>query len=734
MRLFKISLVFILILSPFSSSAQVALDNWKVYTALSSVNDCTVDSKGRLWTASPGGLFIYDRSDSTFTTIRNELLSTDIKTVFADKSRELILIGCGDGTFEIIDEDLNITHITSIRDENFPNPVINDFEIIGDQVYIAGGFGLTVFNLTEKVFITTVRNFADLQSNPEVIDIYIVGSDIWLATSQGIVKSTFSMPIEVPASWERMDSFHTIIPSAITGYDDEVFFAADKTIYSYIDTGFVSIHKAEYEINGLHYDGQNLLFSNFFGVYSSSNKLYYEDYAKIISGFKIIGSDTLLLSNNNGLGLMDGNGIEYVKPNSPSGNIFSDLVVNDDGVLWCATDNLDEPRGLMRFDGNHWTNIQLKDYPGIASNRYYKISKHPDGRIIASNYSDGLLIVSDKDDMYFQHITAPFAPYSGGWLITGENAVDKNGVIWVINYGEESPGPVLVAIEDEWSYHSFYNIYNPSQRYYVTLAIDFNSTKWLGSNSAAKGLLYFNDNGTLDDPSDDTYGRVTKSDYTNLVSNTHNALAVDQLGMLWIGTPDGVSVIINPSAAVTGSSLIIRSLSRLIGNLTVNDILIDPQNNKWLATESGIWVLDPDGTEIIAQFDKSNSPLKTNKIISIALDINSGQTYIGTREGLFVASGLSIQPLTDYDIQCYPQPYKPQETELIIDGLAANSDIKIVSLNGELVRSISTTSRKTIWDGRNERGEMVKSGIYMIIATSEGASTESVAKIAIIND
>jgi len=40
--------------------------------------------------------------------------------------------------------------------------------------------------------------------------------------------------------------------------------------------------------------------------------------------------------------------------------------------------------------------------------------------------------------------------------------------------------------------------------------------------------------------------------------------------------------------------------------------------------------------------------------------------------------------------------------------------IQIYSVSGRLVRTIRTSSRKTIWDGKNERGMKASAGVYVI--------------------
>jgi len=56
-----------------------------------------------------------------------------------------------------------------------------------------------------------------------------------------------------------------------------------------------------------------------------------------------------------------------------------------------------------------------------------------------------------------------------------------------------------------------------------------------------------------------------------------------------------------------------------------------------------------------------------------------------------------------------------------------------LTTSGELIRSINTASRKTVWDGKDINGNYVKSGIYLLSAKSATGESAGVQKIAIVN-
>jgi flagellar hook assembly protein FlgD len=95
----------------------------------------------------------------------------------------------------------------------------------------------------------------------------------------------------------------------------------------------------------------------------------------------------------------------------------------------------------------------------------------------------------------------------------------------------------------------------------------------------------------------------------------------------------------------------------------------------------------------------------------------------------------AIEPIANFDkIICKPNPYViPSSVNVKIDGLVENSTIKIITLNGEVINEFdSPGGRIATWNGTNKKGELVPSGIYIIVAFNKDASKVGKGKIAII--
>ncbi|HLD30502.1 MAG TPA: T9SS type A sorting domain-containing protein, partial [bacterium] len=82
----------------------------------------------------------------------------------------------------------------------------------------------------------------------------------------------------------------------------------------------------------------------------------------------------------------------------------------------------------------------------------------------------------------------------------------------------------------------------------------------------------------------------------------------------------------------------------------------------------------------------------------------------------------------------YPNPFNPvrQTAGLTIDSITANAKVKIYTVTGQLVRTLEdlTGAGRVVWDGKNDDGELVASGVYL--AYVDGAGGGKVLKIAVV--
>lgn len=80
---------------------------------------------------------------------------------------------------------------------------------------------------------------------------------------------------------------------------------------------------------------------------------------------------------------------------------------------------------------------------------------------------------------------------------------------------------------------------------------------------------------------------------------------------------------------------------------------------------------------------------------------------------------------SDFSVSAYPNPFNPQVTitvKLPMNMINQNFTFKIYNMLGQVVKTFYVTNMtnviKFIWDGRNDDGELISSGIYIFTASS----------------
>jgi hypothetical protein len=169
----------------------------------------------------------------------------------------------------------------------------------------------------------------------------------------------------------------------------------------------------------------------------------------------------------------------------------------------------------------------------------------------------------------------------------------------------------------------------------------------------------------------------------------------------------------------------------------INTIAVDALNRKWIGTPEGVLLLSPDGIQQIESYtvESTDGKLISNDVRSIAIDSRTGVVYFGTLEGLSSLATVAADPKAEFEeLIISPNPYLlPASTQLLIDGLVENSTVKILGIDGTLIREIeSPGGRVGFWDGKDKNGNEVGSGVYLVVAYSTDGSRIAKGKVAVV--
>lgn len=213
-----------------------------------------------------------------------------------------------------------------------------------------------------------------------------------------------------------------------------------------------------------------------------------------------------------------------------------------------------------------------------------------------------------------------------------------------------------------------------------------------------------------------------------------NSIALDQDNLLWVGTDNGVAVIVTTRDIFTTTSEAYTPFfqtRRLLLQEVINKIIVDGGNRKWIATQNGLNLFSASADEQILNFTEENSPLPSKNVIDLAIDSTSGELFVLTQNGLLSYRTDSSEPSEDFSsVKIFPNPVRPNfQGVLTVSGLRKNTAIKITDTAGRLIHETKSNGGTASWDLQNHR---TATAIYMVFCVAEDGSESFVGKVAVL--
>ncbi len=741
-------LTFILSFLPFIFCISQQASNWRTYTDMKNVKDIKSFEDG-FWAASGGGAFFYNPLADSFIVInKTEGLNGNSLTSLTIDKQGSVWFGSDNGIIDIYNpETKTVNSILDIyNNTERTQKAINSMSSGGDTIYIATDFGVGLVDPNKLIFYDTFFKFGNLPSFIKVNNVNKIDK-IYACTNQGLAaQKDGDLNFSAPESW-NVYTTNNGLPSNVVfkviQFNNTIIAATQKGLSKFdgaVWSGFLP--QLSGSISDVVVFGNSLIISTGNDIYSYENENLSLIYT---SAFPLIKLN--ILSNNNIVGVSN-NGVlnltedKLLFPNGPQANQFISLSVDNEGTLWSASGKDNTGVGFYKFDGQQWMNYNMANTPSLPSNGYYTAFSAPDNTTYIGNWGNGFArIKNDNLSIFTTENTdlkgTPEDEDAHFLVITGFASDSKNN-IWILNFWAADKKP-LSALTPDSAWYQF-NVPAASRvlKQQMSLVIDQYDTKWyISQDNTQSGVFYFNENNTLSDPGDDVSGFLNTS--SGLNTNTISSVLVDRRGDIWVGTSLGVNVI-TQAFTITSSSkpqLIVSSIFSL-RQQSVNCMAVDPLNQKWIGTNEGLLHVTSDGTALINAYTSKNSPLLSDVIRSIAIDQNTGRIYVGTDAGLTSFVTPSVLPKESFDqLFIYPNPFqiKNEGNLLTIDGLIRDSDLKVLNISGKLIAEFSSPGgRVASWDGRDLNGELVSSGVYLIVAFDKDGNSVLTSKVAILRE
>lgn len=746
--------------SPAKAQRQTTIGSWTPFLSYEYAKDLIRDGD-MFYVNTRGGYYHWNTQSNEFRTYSpiDGLSDVDASAMHLDTTSGLIFMGYDDGTVNYFQKPFgSVRYLTDIQRSNlFTSKRINKFLSKDGMLYIATDFGVVIFDIEKEETRSSVTKVGENPTGQAVVDMEIIGDSIYLCLPGGLYRTSLNQPnITVPNVWEKLDG-KNLLPA---GAADQIAHIG-RTIYVMVaDSSFTLFPNA---VNWFRGPMPHRNFDYF--ETSQDDSLLYVGYDNYIRVQPYDTTQYLIVTEHGSVAahldseytiysdpvrtlrmVMEPDTFVEISPDGPHTNTITQIAVGNGEILVAPQGQAGATSGpsfvatgfYYYNQDSGWTNYLVEDQ--ISRDSIYRdiarLHYNPETRK-AWFGSWGQGIVEFQEGEILRNYMSANSGLPASFTTSGSDEVrisgleqDPAGNLWACSILADEELSVLTP-EGEW-----YNFSLPGTLPVDILVDDWDS-KWIINNG--QGIVVFSDNGTLDNPSDDQIFRLTTaSGNGGLPSGNINAITKDLNGHIWIGTLEGIAVYANPSRILTGTlpdaSCPVIDGFCLLRDQRVTAIEVDGANRKWIGTENGVYVVNPQGNRLIEHLTVDNSPLLSDEIRDIEIDPVTGEIFFATTKGLISLMGEAIEgKATSEDLYVYPNPiYDDYDGQVAITCSVRDAEVRIANANGMVVRELTALGGQAVWDGRDAAGNRLAPGVYLAMVADSDGKSAGIAKFAVV--
>lgn len=762
----KYILLFTILACHITITIGQAMYSWKAYPALQ-IASFNIPTDNKIYSLCEGNLFNYDpQTTEIYVYDRiNGLHDTKIQLIsYCEETQKLIVI-YENGNIDLVYANEEVSNLKQLKDKNYTNLIIHSISIYGKTAYICTNFGIVALNTENETFENTYDLKLDVQCCALDDDYFYISS------STGMYKGDRTLNLLDVNNWEFVsrNAFHALnfFKNELIGYNkstgifiiNQQYFTTTALqlkslpIFSCYDDIMIAANQESIYIFHSIDDIEEIAQKNSF-----NNLTYHKGTYWASQGLK--GLQPYKLENGQFVATQ-----QPIQPNSPVRDYFCNMHYVGNRLLVAGGDlnwnSIVREGTLMYYENNTWHNFEEENITQQTNVKYQNltsIAQDPNDPTHHFATSAGQGLYEFKDLKFVQRYDYSNSPLRTlipvqsnpiNYVRCDALQYDTEGNLWMINTQVDS---VIVILKNDGTWTKLHYEELELAPNFTKIHFDAKGRLWTNSKRLDwNGIFVLDYNGTIDDTSDDIHRKrsvIVNQDGVIYEPYYYNCFAQDLNGQIWVGTSSGLFVIEDPEDFIYNDDFTYTQIkiSRndgtdyadyLFNGIEISAIAVDAANRKWIGTSSnGIYLVSEDGQETLQHFTTENSPLISDQILSITINPQTGEVMIGTFLGLVSYMSDANTPATELDknnVRVYPNPVRPEYNGIItVDGLTRNAEVKITTITGQLVYSGHANGGLFTWNGCNQNGKRVSSGVYNIISTNAEGKKAIVNRITFI--
>ncbi len=758
-------LILSVILSQTGLAQMQPIGEWREHLPYNSAIDVTAD-ENMVYCATPYSLFTVDTKDNSIERLSRVtgLSETGISAILYDAINKKLIIAYSNSNIDIIYRK-DIHNVPGLKRSGVTGDktVYNIFSY-GTDYYLSTGLGVVV--LDGNKYEIKDSWFIGNGGNPVKVNGFSADdSFFYAATEEGLKKArTNNANLSDYSVWQVMSGSGGLPEGAcknILNLQGKMIAEVEDSLFEWNGSQWSLFYADGMPVVSSNVSGNKILLCQRSSNGSSKVSILNSDgsVGRVLSQPEVISfpRKAILFQNEpwvadqfGGLSHFTSGSFEQYKPNSPEATAGGEMTVYN-GVFYATAGEVNDAwnyqyngNGIYIFRNGEWANINRYRFHQLDSMLdFITIAIDPsDETVWAGSFGGGLLhIRSDRSFEIFKQnsLIGPTIGDPSSYRISGL-AFDHDRNLWISNFGAARP---LLVRKSDGNWVNFSTPFLLDQNSLSQIIVDDNNYKWIVSPTGGNGLICYDHGSSIDNVNDDRWKLYRSGTGSgNLPSNNVLCIAKDKNGFIWAGTSNGIGVIqCSPDVfSASGCDAVWPVVKQgnfagyLFQGQEVRSIVVDGADRKWVATKNGVFLLSPDGEQVIYNFTEDNSPLLSSDVRNIAIDGKTGEVYFATFKGICSFRSTATEGgETNSEVLVFPNPVPPGFSGTIgIRGLVNNAIVKITEMNGRLVYQTRALGGQAVWDGRDYKGKKISSGVYLILISDDGRTEKQAAKIVFI--